>query len=154
MSVRKVVTKLGGMSENLEELLFSTAWRLLRVDPLLMGKVIQPFIFKVYLPQFGPVATRKLFRSLLNALAEVSSEYDVRQKKSELLNEISDTMGYVDLNFIRRGLLEPALQVFNRRSTEPIQENNLALALYIEPFRRLLAMSVLESIEQFIMRRR
>ena len=154
MPARQVVTKLGGTGENLDELIFRTAWRLLRVDPLLMGKVLQPYISNVYLPQFGPVKTRELFRSLLKTLAEAVNEYDVQQKKSDLMKEISDTMGYVDLNFIRRGLLEPALQAFNRRSIEPIQENNLALALSIEPFRRLLAMSVLESIEQSITRRR
>ena len=119
-----------------------------------MGRVLQPFVFKAYLPQFKIMTTRKLFRSLLYTLAEVSNEYDMQQKKTGLMKEISDTMGYVDLNFIRRGLLEPALHAFNRRTIEPIQENNLALALSIEPFRRLLAMSVLESIEQSITMRR
>ena len=124
------------------------------VDPLLMGTELQPFVFNAYLPQFKIGATRKLFRSLLYTLAEVSNEYDVQRKKSDLMKEISDTMGYVDLNFIRRGLLEPALRAFNRRIIEPIQEDNLALALSIEPFRRLLAMSILESIEQSIALRR
>lgn len=154
MSARQLVTQLGGTGENLEELIFRTAWRLLRVDPLLMGKVLQPFVSHAYLPQFGIGATRKLFRSLLSTLAEAENEYDMQQRKTDLMKAISDTMGYVDLNFIRRGLLEPALHTFNRRGIEPIQENNLALALSIEPFRRLLAMRVLESIEQSITMRR
>lgn len=154
MAARQLVTQLGGTDENLEELVLRTAWRLLRVDPLLMGKVIQPFVSNAYLPQFGANTTRKLFRTLLSTLAEATNENDLQQKKTDLLKVTSDTMGYVDLNFIRRGLLDPALRAFNRKSIEPIQENNLALALSIEPFRRLLGMSVLESIEQSIATRR
>ncbi|MGZ3615414.1 MAG: hypothetical protein ACXWOL_00270 [Ktedonobacteraceae bacterium] len=154
MSARQLVTQLGGTDENLVELIFRTAWRLLRVDPLLMGKVIQPFVLNVYLPQFGPSETRKLFRNLLSMLAEVANENDLYQKKTDLMKAISDTMGYVDLNFIRRGLLDPALSAFSSKGIEPIQENNLALALSIEPFRRLLAMSVLERIEQSLTSRR
>ncbi len=154
MAVRRLVMQLGGTDENLEEPLLRTAWRLLRVDPLLMGKVLQPFVSNVYLPQFGPSATRKLFRTLLSTLAESINENDLQQKKTDLLEATSDTMGYVDLNFIRRGLLEPALRAFNRNTITPLEENNITLAFSIEPFRRLLGIRILESIEQSIATRR
>jgi hypothetical protein len=154
MAARRLVTQLGGTDENLEEPLLRTAWRLTRVDPLLMGKVMQRFVSNVYLPQFGPSSTRKLFRTLLSTLAESTNENDIQQKKTALLEATSDTMGYIDPNFIRRGLLEPALRAFNRKTITPLEENNIALALSIEPFRRLLGINVLERIEQVIATRR
>jgi hypothetical protein len=154
MAARRVVSQLGGMDENLEEPLLRTAWRLTRVGPLLMGKVLLPFVLHVYLPQFGIGTTRKLLRTLLATLAECPNEIDLQQKKADLLNAISDTMGYVDSNFIRRGLLEPALRLLNYNTITPLEENNIALALSIEPFRRLLGIRVLESITQSISSRR
>ena len=154
MAARQLVTQLGGTGENLEELLLRSAWRLLRGDPLLMGKVLLPFVSHAYLPQFGASATRKLFRNLFTALAEAANENDLQQKKTDLMAVISDTMGYVDLNFIRRGLLEPALRASKRNSITPLEENNIGLALSIEPFRRLLGIRILESIEQVIFTRR
>ncbi len=154
MAARQLVTQLGGSDENLEDPLLRTAWRLMRVDPLLMGKVLQPFVSNAYLPQFGTSAVRKLFRTLLSTLAEALNENDLQQKKTELMKSTSDTMGYVDPYFIRRGLLEPALRAFNRSTITPLEENNIALALSIEPFRRLLGIRVLESIEQSIVTRR
>ena len=154
MAARRVVMQLGGMDENLEEPLLRTVWRLTRVDPLLMGKVLLPFLSHVYIPQYDIGATRKLLRTLLSTLAECASENDLQQKKTELLSAISDTMGYIDPHFIRRGLLEPALRAFNNKTITPLEENNIALALSIEPFRRLLAIGVLESITQYISSRR
>ncbi len=148
-----LVRQLGGMDEDLVEPLLRTAWRLLRVDPLLMGKVLGRFVSEVYFPQFGTDATRKLFKMLLSMLTEATENNNLSQQKSELIRVTSETMG-VDLNFIRRGLLEPALSIFNHRRIPSIQENNLALALSIEPFRRLLGMSILESIEQSLLSRR
>ncbi len=150
MDSRRLVMQLGGADEKLEEPLLQTAWRLLRVDPLLMGKVLWPFLSNVYLPQFGINATRKLLRILLSTLAEAANESDLHQKETELLNTISDTMGYVDPHFIRRGLIESALRAFNNKPITSLEENNIALALSIEPFRRLLSIRVLKSIEQNI----
>lgn len=154
MASRRLVTQLGGTDENLEELLLRTAWRLLRVDPLLMGKVLQRFVSDVYLPQFGPSATHTLFRTLLSTFAESASDNDMQRYKTSLLEVTSDTMGDVDVNFIRRGLLEPALRVFSGKSIKTLEENNIALALSIEPFRRLLGITVLEHIAQSIATRR
>lgn len=154
MAVRRVIMQLGGMDENLEEPLLRTVWRLTRVGPLLMGKVLRPFLSNVYLPQFGISATHKLLRRLQSTLAEAINESDLHQKETELLNTISDTMGYVDPHFIRRGLLEAALRAFNNKAITPLEENNIALALSIEPFRRLLSIKVLESIQQNISSRR
>lgn len=153
-ATRRLVGQLGGMDEHLEEPMLQTAWKLLRIDPLLMGKVLQRFVTDVYYPQFGISATRELFKMLLSMLTEATDSNNLFQRKSTLMGEISDTMGYVDLNFVRRGLLEPALSIFNRKAIPSIQENNLALALSIEPFRRLLGINILERIEQSIFIRR
>jgi len=76
------------------------------------------------------------------------------QKKNALLETTSDTMGSIDTNFIRRGLLDPALRLFQRKATTSIEENNIALALSIEPFRRLLGIRILEFISQSVATRR
>lgn len=154
MSSRKLVSHLGGTGEDIEELLTRTAWRLLRVDPLLMGKVLQPFVAEAYIPQVGARAAQALFRTLVSTLAGSTNEYEIQQQKKALLEAISDTMGYIDTNFIRRGLLEPALRLFQRKATKPLEEQNIALALGIEPFRRLLGIWILEYMAQSVSARR
>jgi hypothetical protein len=154
MAARRLVTQLGGTSEHLEEPLTRTAWRLLRVDPLLMGRILQKFVREVYLPQFGVKGTQSLFRTLVSTLAESASDQEVLQQKNALLETTSDTMGSIDTNFIRRGLLDPALRLFQRKATTSIEENNIALALSIEPFRRLLGIRILEYIAQSVATRR
>jgi len=59
-------------------------------------------------------------------------------------------MGYIDTNFIKRGLIEPALRSFRGGSLTTLEENNIELALNIEPFRRLLGIQILEVIERVI----
>ncbi len=156
MATRKVVRQLGGTSETSEELLLRTAWRLLRVDPLLMGKVVLSYVVNVCLPQFGVGSTRTFIRTISSAFAHSvhDSDADLQRKKALLLEEVSDTMGYIDTNFIRRGLIEPALQVFQGRNLTMLNENNITLALSIEPFRRLLGIQILEIIGQVIAFRR
>jgi hypothetical protein len=146
MAARRLVMQLGGMDENLDEPLLRTVWRLLRIDPLLMGKVLHMYVSNVYLPQYGTNATETLFRNLITTLAEAVNEQDIQRQEDALLLTISETMGYVDINFIRRGLLEPALQVFQKKHVKHLAENNIALALSVEPFRRLLSIRILKFI--------
>ncbi len=152
MDARKVVSQLGGTSEVPEELLMRTAWRLLRVDPFLMGKVVRLFIRNVCLPRLGLTSTRKFMHTLIAAFAESlnDNDDDLLQKKALLLEKVSDTMGYIDTNFIKRGLIEPALRSFRGGSLNMLEENNIELALNIEPFRRLLGIQILEVIERVI----
>jgi len=67
-----------------------------------------------------------------------------------LLEQVSNTMDYTDTQFIRRGLIVPALNSFRGRELATLEENNITLALSIEPFRRLLGMKILEIIEQVV----
>jgi hypothetical protein len=151
MDARKVVSQLGGTSEVPEELLMRTAWRLLRVDPFLMGKVVRLFTRNVCLPRLGLTSTRKFMHTLIAAFAEsLNDNDDLLQKKALLLEKVSDTMGYIDTNFIKRGLIEPALRSFCGGSLNMLEENNIELALNIEPFRRLLGIQILEVIERVI----
>jgi hypothetical protein len=151
MDARKVVSQLGGTSEVLEELLMRTAWRLLRVDPFLMGKVVRLFTRNVCLPRLGFTSTRKFMHTLIAAFAEsLNDKEDLLQKKALLLEKVSETMGYIDTNFIKRGLIEPALRSFCGGSLNMLEENNIELALNIEPFRRLLGIQILEVIERVI----
>ena len=150
MASRKIVGQLGGTSEVPGELLLKAAWRLLRVDPLLMGKVVWLYVHNVCVPQSGVVSTRKLLHNMIGAFAESSygNDVDLPQKKSQLLEEVSSTMGYMDIHFIKRGLIEPALHSFRGESLTDLKENNITLALNIEPFRRLLGIRILEIIDQ------
>ncbi len=152
MEVRKIVSSLGGTSEKHEELLLRAAWSLLRVDPLLMGKVVRTYAENVCLPQFGITSTRKILSSLLAAFSGSTQSVNIalQKKKNTLLEDISNTMGYLDTNFIRRGLIEPALSTLEGKVLKELEENNLALSLHIESFRRLLGIYVLEKILQTI----
>lgn len=152
-AAQRLVISLGEENEKLVESLTRAAWRLLRVDPLLMGRMLQKFVSEVYLPQFGAKTTQSLFRSLVSTLAGSANDFEVQQQKKALRETTSDTMG-VDVNFIRRGLLEPALRMFQRENTTALEENNIALALSVEPFRRLLGIRILEHLAQSIAARR
>ncbi len=123
-----------------------------KVVSQLGGKVVRLFARNVCLPQLGITSTRKLIGTLIAAFAESlnSNDADLLQKKTLLLEKVSDTMGYIDTNFIKRGLIEPALRSFRGGSLTTLEENNIELALNIEPFRRLLAIRILEGIEQVI----
>ncbi len=150
MASRMIVGKLGGSSETSEELLLKTAWKLLRVDPLLMGKVLRMYARNVCLPQLGVASTRKLMRTIAATFAESSTDANLYQYELSLLEQVSNTMDYTDTQFIRRGLIVPALNSFRGRELTTLEENNITLALNIEPFRRLLGMKILENIEQVI----
>src|SRR6202035_3125425 len=108
----RIVGKLGGSSETSEELLLKTAWKLLRVDPLLMGKVLQTYVRNVCIPQLGVASTRKLIRTIAATFAESSTDTNLYQYELSLLEQVSNTMDYTDTQFIRRGLIVPALNSF------------------------------------------
>ena len=153
MAVRKIVSQLGGTSESLEELLLKTAWRLLSVDPLLMGKIVLLYARNVCLPQKGSILTRRIIQTIIASYGESVSYGDnvsLQQKKALLLEDICSTMDYVDENFIKRGLIEPALQAFRGKELAQLKENNVVLALSIKPFRLLLGIQILETIVQIL----
>ena len=156
MPVRQLVSKLGGDSTKHEELLLHTAWRLARVDPFLMGKTIKKYIENVCLPQFEDATIRKILDIILSAFTghERNTDITLRQNKKALLADISTTMGDLDTNFIHRGLIEPALATLQGEVLTELAENNLALLLHVEPFRRLLSICVLEKISHLIISRR
>src|SRR5258708_40210987 len=119
-----------------------------------MGRILKKFVREAYLPQFGVKVTQSLFRTLVSTLAESASDYEMQQQKNALLETTSDTMGSIDTNFIRRGLIDPALRLYQRKATTSIEENNIALALSIQPFRRLLRIRILEYIARSLVTRR
>ncbi len=114
--------------------------------------VVRLFARNVCLRQLGITLTSKLLHTLIAAFAESrnDNDTDLQQRRAQFLEKVSDAMGYIDTNFIKRGLIEPALRSFRGGSLTMLEENNLELALNIEPFRRLLGIRVLEVIEQII----
>jgi len=118
MDARKVVSQLGGTSEVPEELLMRTAWRLLRVDPLLMGKVVRLFARNVCLRQLGITLTSKLLHTLIAAFAESrnDNDTDLQQRRAQFLEKVSDAMGYID-KLYQEGAYRTCTPIFSWRKS-------------------------------------
>ncbi len=119
----------------------------MRVDPLLMGKIIIAWLNDFYFPKFGKLGTKNMLQKIYFNIAELEdlSERGFRTKQKSILQEISETMK-LDPNFIQIGLINRAIDSFMGKHLQPFDEANIALATSVEPFRRLLTIQILENI--------
>jgi hypothetical protein len=131
----------------LHEQLLNIALRLLRVSPLLMGKVIRSWVNNIGMPQWGIYQSRTLVRFLMFRIANVESDDELRQQKIAFQNEVAVA---IDPIFIEKGLLQRAIALFQGQKTSTLEEDNLATAMNIDSFRKLLSIRILEQIHQTI----
>lgn len=120
---------------------------LMRVDPLLMGKIVVGWLNDFYLLKFGNIAAKNMLQDICYNIAEVedNSEKALQKKQKALLAEIAETM-QLDQNFVQLGLINRAIESFNGKAIKPFDEGNIALAISVEPFRRLLVLEILKTI--------
>lgn len=130
------------------------AWKLLRVSPLLMGRIVNQWIHEVGVPQWGPRNVSVLLKQLIYELAEAESSSQELDRKITLLEEhVAGTMK-VDSAFVEKALIQRAVALFQGQPIRHLDQENLAVAMNVEPFRRLLGIKVLEAIDHMIEVRR
>jgi hypothetical protein len=114
------------------------AWSLIRLDPLIMAKVIRSWRQTA---QGRSTVGDKLFQRLKSRVSEFTSVQSVRRDspaKQRLLGSCSQLM-QVDPKFVEE-LLDAAERELNHKHVEWFERDNLEVAIgAIEPFRQLLA---------------
>lgn len=123
---------------------------LMRVNPLLMGRVLFAAAAKYLLPTLGKPGAAGVLRSLVCRLAGCSGaadEEDVTRAVEELTLQVAFDVGIgqpADLSFVKQGLVDRALlRASGKRSGSDTDELNINLAMGIDPYRRLLAICML-----------
>ena len=84
-------------------------WKLSRVNPILMARVLQSWVENVCIPQWDKPLSKVLIQNLLYGIAEVHDKVSHTKKENDLLQEIATTVMKVDTNFIKKALLARAI---------------------------------------------
>lgn len=116
---------------------------LMRVDPHLNARVCGVWLREFSVKKYTLVETRQMCTKLCQAIAETTGPLDAQAAR--LLQEAATTMNCDD-QFVKRGLLEKAVAGFQGHHLTPSDRSNIALALSVVPFRRLLALRLLQAV--------
>jgi hypothetical protein len=142
-----VVGRLAG--DDRAEPLAPAARCLLRVDPLLLGRVVQTWLH--HMEPFGSERAARQgqiqrLRRQMAGLTDTATETDLRLRQEEVLGHAAAAMG-VDDRFLEAGIVQRALGLLTpERSAalSPVDATNLAVALGVAPFREYLGLRVLD----------
>ena len=116
-----------------------------------MGKMIQSWVKDIGIPQWGIQQAQALVRFLIFRIANVESDEALQQQKISLQDDVAVA---IDPLFIEKGLLQRAIAAFQGQTISTLEANNLATAMQIDSFRKLLSIRVLEQINQTVATRR
>lgn len=125
---------------NDEHAMYQTLRKLLRLDPLLMGRLIRAFTSRWDM--------RRVIKAMRQQLAELppnSTSSDIADREEELLHEVSTQMG-MDPGFLDRGIVRRVLQRLDYSDLGTVDRNNAEVALSVAPFREYLGLKVLSSL--------
>jgi len=128
----------------------AAARELMRVNPILMGRVLFVAAARRLVPSICKAGAAGVLQGILCRLAQCGDgalEDELDRAMEDLIVQVAADVGVgrpADVGFVRYGLLERALQrMGGRPAGTSFDEVNVNLALGIDPFRRLLAASVL-----------
>jgi len=154
-TAQSIITQLGGDPVKTEwlEVLTNAVWKLLRVSPLLMGRVIQLWIDEICIPQGGMRDTGTLLNLLLFGVAGVTTNEALLRKIESMKAEVAKNKD-VDSAFVEKALIQRAISILQGQVVSVADEHNIAAVLNEGAFRRLLSVRILEKITQNIVIRR
>ena len=115
------------------------SWRLLKVDPRLLFKVIKKWISQ----QQDTADARQVVKNIRHQFAEANNEDAYAAKKKALISDSAKEWG-VDEFFITNGIVSRAVASADLTHLTRRDEMNIALAISSETLRRLLAISLLK----------
>jgi hypothetical protein len=131
--------------------LTSVSWKLLRVSPLLIGLALQQWVSDEGIFRWGATQSRALVQHLIYNIAEAQSSDELQRNIATLEEDVARTME-VDPLFIERSLIQRAYDLLQDPSValRRLDQDNLAIAMNVEPFRRLLGIKLFDRILQNI----
>jgi len=137
--------------QDMLDTLTSVVWKLLRVSPLLIGLAVHQWVSEEGIPRWGAKQSRALVQRLIYNIAEAQSSDELQRKIATLEEDVATTME-VDPRFIERSLIQRAYDLLKEPSValRRLDQDNLAIAMNVEPFRRLLGIKLFEHILQSI----
>ena len=131
-------------------LMVALALELMRIDPLLMGRVVRCYMQEHHQKKHGDKAARTFLQQMTFDIAELppgASRQLLRDYRTSLAKDCAVSMRLNDP--VVRELLRHGVSAFNGAQLEPAQEANLTVAIdMVVPFRRALALAVLEAVAQ------
>lgn len=137
--------------KNAGEDITCVAEQLSRIDPVLMGWVVDCGLKQVRQPVSHAKERRKYLLELQFDLADLDPTAQVTTLdviREQLLHASRATMQVGDVNFVKE-LINVGIRRFRRQPLEDIERANLAVAVgAIEPFRRLLALHILKTLAE------
>jgi len=137
--------------QDMLDTLTSVVWKLLRVSPLLIGLAVQQWVSDEGITRWGAKQSRALVQRLIYNIAEAQSSDELQRKIATLEEDVATTME-VDPRFIERSLIQRAYDLLKDPpvALRRLDQDNLAIAMNVEPFRRLLGIKLFEHILQSI----
>jgi hypothetical protein len=136
----------------ISSLMVALALELIRVDPLLMGRVVRCYMHEHHQKKHGDKAAKTFLQQMTFDIAELragASRQLLREYRSTLAHDCAAAMRVKD-NVVRE-LLNHGVSAFNGNTLEPAQRANLDLAIdMVVPFRRALALAVLDAVAHTI----
>jgi hypothetical protein len=134
-----------GKNAEAEDEFERAVWRLLKLDPLMLFRVVRAWLSS----QSDPERARARVQRLRFQIAEAQDEGQYAKKRETLLTECAHEWD-VDSHFFDKGhgkgVIQRAIASMWGERLEARDELNLALAMGSESLRRLLAMSLLKTI--------
>jgi len=143
-----IIETLSRDTPDLDRPLLAAIPRLMRIDPLLMGRVVRAWLDDTLVGEadkIEAVKTINVLRRRVTDLSDTAPESRLLQAQKDSLNRASEDR-HVDPNFIERGIVEPALHTLKGAPLKAIDAANLNAALASAPFRNYLGVRVLSEI--------
>lgn len=143
-----IIETLSRDTSDLDRPLLATIPRLMRIDPLLMGRVVRTWLDDTLVGEadkIEAVKTINVLRRRVTDLSDTAPESSLLQAQKNSLNKASEETK-VDANFLERGIVERALHTLKGATLKAIDAANLNAALASAPFRNYLGVRVLGEI--------
>ena len=138
-SAKSVLGELGQKDEDITIFLSAAFQKLMRLDPLLMGRVARPLIKA---PEI--VRAIRLMRCLVAELPSDATHFDFDNREGELLDEVAYQMDVND-KFVDN-IVRKVLSGLDYSDLNAIDRGNSQVALNIAPFREYLGLKVLSRL--------
>lgn len=118
-----------------------------------MGLVVKHWVHEEGLPRWGARNVRVLIQQLMYDMAEAASSQDLHRQRAKLSEQVAVTMS-VDPAFVEKALIGRACSLFQGQAIGRLDQENLMIAMNVEPFRRLLGVKLLDAIDDMLGERR
>lgn len=138
VSVLRVLGEGSGITN--DHMVYQALWKLLRLNPVLMGRVLRTLNRE---PNMSRIV--QVMRLQIAELPPGSTSRAIADREEELLRQVSTQMGS-DPGFLDRGIVHKVLNAVDYSNLSTVDRNNAEVALNVAPFREYLGLKVLSAL--------